>query len=101
MAKTLRLMAAFCTLFTLTGAAFAGELAKPDEKVGAPFKKEREVAPLFYVLPDLGTRETAMMEIRILQGKRELIGETVGLPANVPSGAAVDVLFTHPDEIKR
>jgi hypothetical protein len=101
MAKTLRLMTALCALVTLSGAAFAGELAKPDEKVGTPFKKEREVAPLFYVLPDLGTKETAMMEIRILQGKRELVRETVWLPANVRSGAAVDVLFTHPDEIKR
>src|SRR5215212_3008486 len=100
MTRFLRLTAALCTL-TLAASAFAGELAKPGEKIGTPFKKDRDVAPLFYVLPALDTKEAAIMDIRIFQGKRELVRETVGLPADIRSGAAVDVLFTHPEEVKR
>lgn len=90
----------WCMLFLLAGGAFAGELAKPKEMISRVVK-QREVAPLLYVLPSLGTSGRANMEIRILQGKHLLIREVVKLPAGVAAGAAVDVLFTHPDEIKK
>jgi hypothetical protein len=101
----------------LTGSVFAGEKirsadeptaertaarpALPEGAMAHALPEEREAAPLLYVLPELGIKEHATMEIRILQGKRLLIREMVSLPANVAAGRAVDVLFTHPDELKR
>ncbi len=93
-------------------AAFAQELPKagsPDDRVkpqlGGHFRRpasmQREVAPLLYLLPSLETKEPATMEIRILQGKRQLISEVVKLPGSVADGATIDVLFTHPSELKR
>jgi hypothetical protein len=93
-------------------AAFAQELpraASPDERIkpqlGAHSQRtvssRREAAPLLYLLPSLQTQEPATIEIRILQGKRQLISEIVKLPGSVPDGAAIDVLFTHPNELKR
>jgi hypothetical protein len=91
--------------------AFAGGLHEPvfrdpgaDPQSPAPLlqaHKQRDVAPLLYLLPSLGTNEPATMEIRLLQGTRQLISETVKLPARVPAGATIDVLFTHADELKR
>jgi len=110
--KALRLgIVPFVVLFA--NAAFAQELPRAaypgaafNPKAGEPIQrqvssKQREAAPLLYLLPALPANEPVTMEIRVLQGKRQLISETVKLPARVADGATVDVLFTHPNELKR
>jgi hypothetical protein len=90
--------AAIALSLALAASAFA---VRPDGPAAREGSNKREAAPLLYLLPDLGTGENVAMEIRIVQGKRQLVREVVALPAGVPAGAAVDVLFTHPDELKR
>lgn len=90
--------AAIALCLALAASAFA---VRPDGPAAREGSNKREAAPLLYLLPDLGTGENVAMEIRIVQGKRQLVREVVALPAGVPAGAAVDVLFTHPDELKR
>jgi hypothetical protein len=95
-------MAALCIL--MATAAFADEQkqrTRPDDPVTRQSARQRDVAPLLYALPALNTNDVSTLEIRIFQTKHPLIRETVMLPAAVPLGAAVDVLFTHPDELKR
>ncbi len=79
------------------------ERARPDNPMERErvLTEQREAAPLLYLIPSLGTKEAVDLEIRVLQGKRELVSEVVKLPANVPNGASVDLLFTHPDQLKR
>jgi hypothetical protein len=74
---------------------------KSGEHIQRQPSMKREVAPLLYLLPSLQTKEPATMEIRILQGKRQIISEIVMLPGSITDGSAVDVLVTHPDELKR
>jgi hypothetical protein len=87
----------------LPGAAYPDAAFNPKsgEHVQRQASKQREVAPLLFLLPSLRTKGPTTMEIRILQGKRQLISEVVKLPARFPNGATVDVLFTHPNELKR
>jgi hypothetical protein len=109
--KALRFPIVLSLVILFANAAFAQELPRAayldagvNPKSGEHLRqvsKQREVAPLLYLLPSLQTKEPATMEIRILQGKRQLISELVKLPAGVPDGATVDVLFTHPNELKR
>ena len=108
----------FVIILLLAGSGFAGERTRsaeesaavdrtaarpalPEGAMATAVPKQREAAPLLYVLPSLGTKEHAAMEIHILQGKRLLIREVVSLPAGTAGGAVVDVLFTHPSEIQR
>ncbi|HEV7921611.1 MAG TPA: hypothetical protein VGR02_12555 [Thermoanaerobaculia bacterium] len=90
--------AATALFLALAASAFA---VRPDGPAAGEDPKQREAAPLLYLLPSLGTHGNVAMEIRILQGKRQLVREAVALPADVADGAAVDVLFTHPAELTR
>ncbi len=99
-APTLRQMKNVLVLCSLLLAPLALAV-RPDGPVAREHPKERQAAPLLYLLPALDTHEKSVMEIRVLQGKRQLVREVVALPANVVDGAAVDVLFTHPEELQR
>ncbi|HKO56685.1 MAG TPA: hypothetical protein VJ276_12475 [Thermoanaerobaculia bacterium] len=99
-------MKKFVAVLTLVLAttAFAQEQkerTRPDDPVERVLTEQREAAPLLYLIPSLGTKEAADLELRILQGRRELVSEVVKLPAAVPNGASVDLLYTHPDQLKR
>lgn len=83
----------------MSWSAFAGELSKPGERIYPEPKKHRDVAPLLYVLPELGNTQPVLMQIHIYQAKHLLVTEIVKLPAFAPAGATVDVLFTHPKEL--
>ncbi|HKO56686.1 MAG TPA: hypothetical protein VJ276_12480 [Thermoanaerobaculia bacterium] len=98
-----RIPAAIC-LVLLAATAFAAEQkerSRPDVAFNRDTTAQREVAPLLFALPELNTNDTSILELRVFQVKHQLIRQTVALPAHVPAGAAVDVLFTHPDELTR
>lgn len=98
-----RISAVICAVL-LTAAAFGAEQkerTRPDEPFNREGSRQREVAPLLYALPALSTNDIAKLEIRIVQVKYQLVRETLTLPASVPAGAAVDVLFTHAEELTR
>lgn len=112
MAKALRFPVVLTLAVLLANMAFAGDWREPASRdAGAGLQspaplllqahKQRDVAPLLYLLPSLGTKAPAKVEIRLVQGTRQIISETVKLPARVPAGATIDVLFTHADELKR
>lgn len=111
-----RFVCAFVLLVSCT-AAFAGEMPRiqretPGERAPGrdPVRtgqtalqtgqKERTVAPMFYVLPDLGNTAEAVMELRISNAKRTLVRQTIVLPARLPENARIDVLFTHANELQ-
>lgn len=76
------------------------ERTRPEAPVERAASLQREAAPLLYALPVLGAN-AATLEIRVLQGKRELVSELVQLPEHVTFGAAIDVLATHPEQLNR
>ncbi|MBV9492653.1 MAG: hypothetical protein JOZ54_00265 [Acidobacteria bacterium] len=76
------------------------ERTRPEAPIERTAALQRDAAPLMYALPTLGAN-AATLEIRILQGKRQLVSELVKLPEHVTFGAAVDVLVTHPDQLNR
>ncbi|HKO56684.1 MAG TPA: hypothetical protein VJ276_12470 [Thermoanaerobaculia bacterium] len=99
-----RRIAMLCTALLFAAAVFGAEQkerTRPDQPFTREAAKQREAAPLLYALPTLRTNDISILELRVLQGKVQLIRERVMLPAEVPDGAAVDVLFTHPDELRR
>jgi len=112
MLKALRFPVLLLLAVLLTNVAFAGDLRELVSRDGGTAPQsaarlvrqvpgQRQVAPLLYLLPSLGTKASATMEIRILQGTRQLISEIVKLPPRLPAGATVDVLFTHADDLAR
>lgn len=63
---------------------------------------QRVEAPLLFALPAARSfPEAAKLQIRIGQGKAMLVRETVMVPAHAAPDATIDVLATHPDELKR
>jgi hypothetical protein len=93
-----------CAALLFAAAAFGAEQkerTRPEQPVVREAVSEREAAPLLYALPSLKTNDVATLELRVFQGKYQLIGAKVTLPASVPDGAAVDVLYTHPHELQR
>ncbi len=75
---------------------FAGERVPLDEKAG-----ERRVRPLLIALPSLETNDQSLIEIRILRAKERVLEQTTLVPPGTPAGAVIDVLFTHPGELRQ
>jgi hypothetical protein len=62
---------------------------------------ERRVQPLLIALPSLETNDQSVVEIRILRGRERVIEQTMLIPPAAPAGAVIDVLFTHPEELRQ
>lgn len=94
MIRSIRSVASLCLLISTT--LFAAERVQLDEKPG-----ERRVRPLLIALPSLETNDQSLVEIRILRGRERVIQQTLMIPPGTPEGAVIDVLFTHPTELRQ
>ena len=85
----------------LLGSWSAALAREPAARAGLrQIRNNKREVPLLYVVP-AGTPAGAALTLEISQGQRVLVREKVELPKVLPAESTIDVLVTHPAELKR